>query len=159
MTDEPDPTTTLHPDLAEWMARDKAQREQADALRANNKTALFGALNAAGVTQVFVSFDGYGDSGQVETIVAKAGEDAIPLPDCVLEIASAGWGQSEPRRETLSIAAAIETLAYDCLEASHDGWENNDGAYGDFIFDVAAQTITLDYNERYSDSTYSQHQF
>ena len=31
---------------------------------------------------------------------------------------------------------------------THDGWENSDGAYGDFTFDVAERTITLDYNER-----------
>ncbi len=50
-------------------------------------------------------------------------------------------------------------LAYDFLEETHDGWENSDGAYGDFIFDVAERTITLDYNERHMESDYSQHVF
>jgi len=30
-------------------------------------------------------------------------------------------------------------------------------AYGDFTFDVADQTITLNYNERHMESDYSQH--
>ncbi len=37
----------------------------------------------------------------------------------------------------MSVRDAIERLAYDFLEETHDGWENSDGAYGDFIFDVA----------------------
>jgi hypothetical protein len=54
---------------------------------------------------------------------------------------------------------SIERLAYHLLERTHCGWENNDGAYGDFTFDVAERTITLDYNERYTASEYSQHVF
>ena len=37
------------------------------------------------------------------------------------------------------------------LEQTHGGWENNDGAYGEFTFDVAERTIKLDFNERISD--------
>lgn len=53
----------------------------------------------------------------------------------------------------------IERLVYDLLTDTHCGWENNDGAYGDFTFDVAERTITLDHNERYTASEYSQHVF
>ncbi|MGA8499789.1 MAG: DUF6878 family protein [Xanthobacteraceae bacterium] len=66
---------------------------------------------------------------------------------------------SGPPLSPVSIADAIERLAYDLLERTHCGWENNDGAYGDFTFDVAERTITLDYNERYTASEYSQHVF
>jgi hypothetical protein len=44
----------------------------------------------------------------------------------------------------------VETLAYEVLAMTHCGWENNDGAFGDIVFDVAERTITLEYNERYS---------
>ena len=60
--------------------------------------------------------------------------------------------------ESLS-SEAIETLGYDCLEEDHGGWENNDGAYGEFTFDVAERTITLDYNERHMESDHSAHTF
>jgi hypothetical protein len=81
------------------------------------------------------------------------------MPEGEIEIASAVWDQTEPDRSTVSIADAIERLAYDLLNDTHCGWENNDGAYGDFTFDVAERTITLDYNERYTASEYSQHVF
>jgi hypothetical protein len=73
-----------------------------------------------------------------------------------VEIAAAVWGHTEPERAVMSVRDAIERLAYDFLEETHDGWENSHGAYGDFIFDVAERTITLDYNERHMESDYSQ---
>ena len=54
---------------------------------------------------------------------------------------------------------AIETLSYAFLQETHAGWENNEGGYGDFVFDVAAGTITLDYNERIETSENYSHEF
>ena len=54
---------------------------------------------------------------------------------------------------------AIEILVYDVLSQKHGGWENNDGAYGEYTFDVAERTITLDYNERHMESDHSMHMF
>ena len=52
-----------------------------------------------------------------------------------------------------------DLVAYDFLSETHGGWENNDGAYGEFSFDVAARTITLDYNERYTATEFYSHEF
>ena len=124
-----------------------------------NKTALFDALKAAGIEIVTVVFDGYGDSGQIENIEATAGDEIFPLPTFEIEIARAVWGSSEIERLTRPIRDAIETLAYDFLGKTQSGWGNDEGAYGDFTFNVAARTITLDYNERHMESDYSQHVF
>ena len=53
---------------------------------------------------------------------------------------------------------AIETLAWDYLEIYY-GWENNDGAFGTFVFDVPARTITLEHNERYTEVNTTSHEF
>lgn len=143
----------------EWLAKSQAHRENADRLRPANKAALFDALAAASVTHVIVAFDGYGDEGQVESIEAKIGDAAAPLPDVRIELALPVWGQDEPERKTVALATAIEDLAYDCLAQTHDGWENSDGAFGDFLFDVGARTVTLDYHERFTDHTSSSHTF
>jgi hypothetical protein len=97
--------------------------------------------------------------------VRQARGRADELPDEVdarlgeIEIATAVWGLAEPDRSKISIGDAIERLAYDFLNDTHCGWENNDGAYGDFTFDVAERTITLDYNKRYTASDSTQHVF
>jgi hypothetical protein len=94
-----------------------------------NKTALFDALAAAEITTVVVTFDGYGDSGQIGAIEAKAGDDVIPLPTVQIEIASAVWGSTAIDRQTRPLEEAIEILVYDVLNQKHGGWEDNDGAY------------------------------
>jgi hypothetical protein len=126
---------------------------------AANKTALFDALAAAGITTVIVNFDGCGDSGQIETIEPRAGDVDCALPDVDVEIAAANWRCTAIDRKPGPVREAIETLVYDVLSQTHDGWENNDGACGEFTFDVTERTITLDYNERHMESDYSQHVF
>jgi hypothetical protein len=150
---------TLEAPVPDWETK-RAEHERRDAeLRPVNKTAVFDALAAAGITIVVVAFDGYGDSGQIENVEAKAGEDLVALPSVEVEIASAVWDKAEPDRTAMTVHDAIERLVFEFLGVTHDGWENSDGAYGDFTFDVAERTITLDYNERYMQSEYSQHVF
>jgi hypothetical protein len=136
------------------------ERLQAE-LQSANKAALCDALAVAGITNVTVSFDGYGDDGQIESIEANAGENTVAWPDVKIDIARAKWGQAEPLRSTLDVHDAIEQLTYDLLTDTHDhdGWENNEGAYGEFAFDVATRTITLDFNCRFVESEHSQHIF
>lgn len=144
---------------SDWETKRTAQDRLHAELQPLNKAALFDALAAARITHVIVSFDGYGDSGQIENVEVKAGDTVVAMPESTIEIAEAVWDQPEPNRMTTSTADLIERLVYDLLTDTHCGWENNDGAYGDFTFDVAERTITLDYNERYTASDYSQHVF
>jgi len=159
MTDTFNTTPSNDSLSSDWEAKRAAQDRLHAELQPRNKAALFDAVAAAGVTHVVVTFDGYGDSGQIEHIELKAGDATVAMPQAEIEIASAVWAQAEPERSLVSVADAIERLAYDFLEQTHGGWEDNDGAYGDFTFDVAARTITLDYNERTTASEYAQHVF
>jgi hypothetical protein len=128
-------------------------------LHAANKTALFDALAAASITSVLVRFDGSGDSGQIEEIDAVAGDQSREFPPGSIAINRAYWGTAEAERSECNLRDAVETLAYALLEETHGGWENNEGAYGEFTFSVAERTITLDYNERIETSEFTQHVF
>ena len=146
-------------DAASWLAREQEFAKLCESIRPENKAALFDALAQAGITSVEVTFNGYGDSGQIENITAKAGDKDVALPAVNLEIAHAEWGSPDIVRVTHSMKDAIEQIAYDFLRETHEGWENNEGAYGDFHFDVNDRTITLDYNERYTASENYTHVF
>ena len=50
---------------SDWETKRAAQERLHAELQPLNKAALFEALSAVGVTLVVVSFDGYGDSGQI----------------------------------------------------------------------------------------------
>jgi hypothetical protein len=124
-----------------------------------NKAVLFPALLAAGVTTVVVSFDGYGDSGQIEGVEARAGDDILQLPDRSIEFAHADWNANEPQDRSVSLQEGVEALAWDVLTSTHGGWENNDGGFGEVVFDVKAGEIRLDFNLRFSDSEFHRHTF
>ena len=159
MTDTPDMPPDAEAPFSDWEAKAAARAKLEAELFAINKTALLNALALAGITHATVSFDGYGDSGQIENVEVRSGDDDATMPAATIEIAESVWDQPEPKRSSVTIAAAVESLAYDVLERTHCGWENNDGAYGDVVFDVADGVITLDYNERYTASENYTHTF
>jgi hypothetical protein len=124
-----------------------------------NKTVVFDALAAAGLTSITVEFDGEGDSGQINGIAAHAGEAPAVLPSTALTLYQASHNGGDLRTTETNLRDAIETLCYDYLTQCHDGWENNDGAYGTFEFDVATRAVHLDIDERFTDTTNSSHHF
>ncbi len=132
---------------AEYQERSRLEAE----IRPGNQAALFDALASGGVTSVVVVFDGLGDSGQIESIETRTGDVRTPLPDVHITIRQVLADASGVEETTVTLYEAIEALAYDLLEETHPGWENNDGAFGEFIFDVAARTIALDHHERFTD--------
>jgi hypothetical protein len=117
---------------------------------ARTKAIVFAALAEAGIYRVTIDYDGGGDSGQIESIEAwDANDQRIPFP-AVTKIKLAPDYPQDPGAEQ-NLEAAVETLAWHYLEQRHDGWEDNDGAFGVFVFDVPACLITLEHNERYTE--------
>jgi hypothetical protein len=115
----------------------------------HNKAAVFDALAAAGITTVIAEFDGEGDSGQIENVTARAGEADVTLPATPVTLHDASWQGDEFTTAESSLPKAIETLCYGYLEQYQGGWENNDGAFGSFVFNVAGRRIQLEFNGRF----------
>jgi hypothetical protein len=112
-----------------------------------------------GIVIVTISFDGCSDSGQVEDVQANTQDELVALPSDQIEYEHIRWGETEPTRSSCSLRDALEDLALHYLSTAHDGWENGDGAFGEFTFDTSTRSITLAYNERFTDSIYSEHEF
>jgi hypothetical protein len=123
-----------------------------------NKAVIFAALSAAGIDVVNVTFDGEGDSGQIDNITARKSEAEVPIPEQAVTLQSVSWDGKEVSLREQSLCEAIEQLCYDYLEQEQGGWENNDGAFGEFTLDVAGKTVELEFNGRFTDiatNTYS----
>lgn len=146
-------------DLDDFTKRYERLRQMRTEANRRNKSVLFDALRSAGITSVTATFDGEGDSGQIDTIDAYAGNDPADFPEMSIPIELVGWGQTEPRLNELPLREAVEALCYDFLAEEHDGWENNDGAYGEFQFNVAKATIELEFNGRFVDVNTETHTF
>jgi hypothetical protein len=124
-----------------------------------NKAIVFDALAASDITRVNVTFDGEGDSGQIDNIVAYKGEVVMEIPETTVTVQSANWDGSKVSSDVVSMTHAIERLCYDFLEKKYGGWENNDGAYGEFTLNVADRTVELEFNGRYTDVATTTHSF
>lgn len=151
----PEPAASAQPGpaVSDYAALDAAHQSLSARLHPANKADLFAILADAGIATVTVEFDGCGDSGQIESVdaIGKNGM-SCELPATSIAIRRALWGEPEPASEEMTVAEAVERLAYDLLGGAHPGWEINDGSYGTFVFDVAAGAITLDCNVRFTDS-------
>src|SRR5579884_284815 len=130
-------------------AEHQAARAKANAL---NKTVLFDALASAGITSVHAEFDGAGDSGQINEVTAMAGDQTAEFPCVTIVLNDSEWGKQELVTKNVSLQEAVYELCYGCLEQTHPGWENNDGARGEFDFDVAKRGITLSFTGYYTES-------
>jgi len=127
-----------------------------------NKAAIFAALKAAGLSRAVVTFDGSGDSGQLEDSWAEIGEinedtrwnneGRADIPDVKVTIkVHNGKYEAEDmalvEKET-TLQEALQDMAWEIIEAHHGGWENNEGAYGELTFEVETDAIDYTHNTR-----------
>jgi Family of unknown function (DUF6878) len=146
-------------DLDAILSNYERDRQARAKLSEGNKGAVCDALMVANVTQVRVEFDGEGDSGQISAVTALRGDEHADLPAAIVTIQQVAWGDTNVLATQRTLADAIETLCYDYLEETHGGWENDGGAYGEFCIDVAARTVELEFNARFTDVFTSNHSF
>ncbi len=144
-----------------WKLRRQRRVELSDEAQTHNKPVLFDVLHGLGVAKVEVYFDGYGDAGQIEDIAAFDAAGAKLKVNGLLTIKTVKDDLTEGHIEDkqCSIAEGIERVCYEYLTATHDGWENDDGSFGTFVFDVAAHTVKLDVSERYTETRDYEHKY
>lgn len=147
------------------------------ALIEHNKNLLFPILKTNKIKTVVVEFDGSGDSGQIESValsrfsLSKMGDEDEKDVDKLLEevfvgakIAngvqySGGGGQLCVEEQDTTVEGVISSICYDLMEIEHPGWENNEGAYGEFIFDLKKDTISYTHNDRITEVNTTEHKY
>jgi hypothetical protein len=147
--------------------RFEASKRAREFLYKHNKECLFKHLRKIKAKQAEVTFDGSGDSGQIESstidgkhFVKNAKKSGIVegfishtcttfLGDGKLEH---GWNTK------VTLYQAIEDFCYNILEGEHGGWEINAGSYGEFVLDARGNELVtkLTMNERYEETTTSE---
>ncbi len=85
---------------------------------------LYQKLRKLGVKTVTAQYDGCGDSGQIED--PEFGPVEVPP----------------------ALVRAVHDLFYDLLEAHYAGWEINEGSFGQFEWDLGADSIALEHSTR-----------
>lgn len=159
MSDSPPSDPSAGTFISDYFEQIRARAALAETARPANKAALFDALARAGITAVIVEFDGSCDDGQIESVAARAGDAPVDLPADLITISAPRRDGAGLETRTCPVAEAIEVLVYALLSETHDGWENNDGAFGTFTLDVADRSIQLEFNERVMETAYSEYVF
>jgi hypothetical protein len=115
----------LPEDLLDQWEREAQQRKAAA------KTRLFQLLSTnQKIATVEVEYDGYGDSGQIESIIfLNRSKRPVKIADPALD-------------------EAIDSYVFSLIPM---GWENGAGAFGTIHIDVARQKTRIAHNTRFED--------
>lgn len=111
--------------------QERLERERAEARQSMGKAC--DALAELGATELRIEYDGYGDSGAVEGVTATGSAGDVEFP-------------ADLRDELVSAAERLLP----------DGWENNSGAFGELVLDIANRRLTREHNWRVETSEYDE---
>jgi hypothetical protein len=144
---------------ASWQEREAAQKRIAQEIFPLNKAVLFSALRDARITELTVNYDGSGDEGRIDSIVACAGDETVDLPGILVDLGYPDQASGGVAYRRQDLGGAIGDFAEELVYRLYPWWEDGDGAYGEVTFDVAAEEVTLDHNARYTAVNSFQHEF
>jgi hypothetical protein len=117
------------------------ERERLENVRRNLPGARRQLLEA-GIRSVQVDYDGCGDSGCIESITYRDGQ-----------------GSAVDRADQLAMTEEqLTDLFYDLIQARHPGWENNDGACGEFQWNLTEDALVHTHNDRFTDYDTTEHE-
>ena len=157
------------PKMDDIMAQIRAdQIKKAEQVK-HNANLLFDTLEETRVASIEVTFDGCGDSGQIESVIYEdhRGKE-VSEPKLVVKGSYKGkhheWDDEKKTFVEVGggegkVRDIVEQVCYDKLEASHGGWEINGGSYGTFHFDVLNRKVNLEFNERIEEVNSSEESF
>lgn len=127
----------------------------------NYRDQAFAVLTKYGISKVVVTFDGSGDSGQIENIeftsLFEHPDDfyyttAVDLSwvehQTTIGEFKDGAYVTRPNPNPPNLREMVETLANKVLDASQYDWYNNDGGYGEVIMLPGEGVLHLDMNLR-----------
>lgn len=127
-----------------------------------NKEILLDALKHAGAIRAGVAYHGGGDEGTDQGAKASdAHNQAVDLSStvtlfCERRDHEAGqWKISIAQQDAL-LDIALSDYAMEAVYQHHRGWENNEGGYGEVIFDCEAGTVRIEHFDYFVESEYTE---
>ena len=157
-------STEMNQLVADYNARCLKLKEEAHARMKTNRSRISKALKRLGATHVVVSYSGSGDSGQIDEVEIRKGDSTLEPTKSALSLCSTSKWDSENSRwienmktKRKPLKEALEDFAYDWIESEYAGWENNDGASGEFTINVASDEFRLSHTYYYTEHETLEH--
>jgi hypothetical protein len=130
-----------------------------------NKEEILKVLKKEKVAYVLVHFDGGGDSGSIEQVCFQGkGQNELKISSTIdfYDIESHfsnGEYVKTFKKSQKSLRDAFESIADEILEETGVDWYNNEGGYGDIVFNVNEGTVHCDMNQRIVQVESSEHEY
>lgn len=116
------------------------QARERNELLAEKRSTLLPKLRKADIEQIEATYDGYGDSGNIE--------DVILLPEGVR--GSAGLRSTQLEE--------LQDFLWDVAYGLHPGFEINEGGFGEISWDLRTDKISVSHSERFIDTQRYDHE-
>lgn len=122
-------------------------------------------LSAYNVIRVEATYDGSGDSGDLDVINVVTHptpaqiDNSLQMTSNAAAITTAekriGWrvwmSDTVNKPDALITKNMCDEFLDELFDLLPGGWEINDGSYGEIIVDVAEETVSVEHNERYTE--------
>lgn len=130
-------------DLDAWEKKYLEDQAKEQARLQASKSVMLADLAMCSVAVAVVEYDGSGDDGSL------TGTSFFGTVDEYAKFRDPTRGRGAETVELSDeVREMIEDYAWDLLEAYYSGWENNEGATGEIIFDVNEGTVTIHHGVR-----------
>lgn len=149
--------TSMAETLKKWEEERIERREEL----AREKHSVMTVLRDHGIKYVSISYNGYGDSGQIDEIKVYGAErttapdgpydseHAIDMPDVVVTL---------PEHTGQKLETLLDEYGWRLAYDTNPGFENNDGGQGTILFDVDENKITIEHGTNFTETHYSTHE-
>jgi hypothetical protein len=130
----------------------------------NRILSLTHVLKKLGAVRVVITYDGAGDSGQIDSVELEDKDGkSIQIPeDMMVEVISYSGTYTpqgfEEKSEVCNVKLvdALDGFCCDHLQDNGIDWYNNDGGFGKQIIDVEKATAKLEHNMRVTSTEYEE---
>ena len=132
----------------------------------DNEEILFDFFIDSGVKTCVVTFNGGGDDGQIGDITISPKNPNFMERNVRGVKVHTGYSWDEKNGNTskyskteVTVEELIEHVCYQVLEKHFCGWEDNEGSFGEFRFNMKTRKIELDFNHNFVQSRLTRYSF
>jgi hypothetical protein len=103
--------------------------------------------------RVEADYDGEGDEGQIQDI------NAFKADDTTVDLSKTGrlsFGEDQDLRTYNNLREFVDEFPWEVLSAHHEGFEDNDGGFGNVVIDVNEGIARLEHQDRIISTEYTE---
>lgn len=106
---------------------------------------LLNYLDALGIKRLTVQYSGSGDSGQTDDISTEPEKRNLLLDELFEDTEK-------------SLKEILDEFTWQAIEEHEGGFYNNEGGYGEVVFDTKNRTVTMEHNNYVQETVYSEYE-